>query len=191
LTYNTQNLALTVRQPLFNKETIATYRSAQALVKSQRGFATKRDFCPDYRISGAYFELLYAQEKTTVLQSKIVALQQQLDQATQRFTHGEGTLTEISEAQASLDIAQADLVEARNTADSYRLTLSTMSGHEVGDLARFNPEKILTIKTDLEHIDYWLKAAIENNPEIMAAKQAVEVAQQEVEKKQAGTFSNT
>jgi len=188
LTYNTQNFAFTIKQPLFNKETIAIYRSAQALAKSKEALLQSETSALITRISGAYFELLYAQEKTTVLQSKIVALQQQLDQATQRFTHGEGTLTEISEAQASLDIAQADLVEARNTADSYRLTLSTMSGHEVGDLARFNPEKILTIKTDLEHIDYWLKAAIENNPEIMAAKQAVEVAQQEVEKKQAGHF---
>ena len=35
LNYNTQNLALSVRQPLFNRETDATYKSAQALVKAR------------------------------------------------------------------------------------------------------------------------------------------------------------
>ena len=79
-------------------------------------------------MAGAYFELLYAQEKIAVLTNKMAALQQQLEQANQRFQHGAGTITEISEAQASLDIARADLVEANNAADTFQLSLRNMTG---------------------------------------------------------------
>lgn len=188
LTYNTQNLALTVKQPIFNKETMAIYRSAQAYVKGKESLLQSEVSSLITRIANAYFELLYAEEKSTVAQNQIVALSQQLDQANKRYQHGAGTITEISEAQASLDIAQADLVEAKNSADAYRLTLSNMTGREVGDLAKLNPDKISNINMGFESLEYWLKTAMDNNPEIIAAKYAVEVAQQEVEKKQAGHY---
>ena len=188
LTYNTQNLALTVKQPIFNKETMATYRSAQAYVKGKESLLQSEVSSLITRIANAYFELLYAQEKSTVAQNQIVALSQQLDQANKRYQHGAGTITEISEAQASLDIAQADLVEAKNSVDAYRLTLSNMTGREVGDLAKINPDKISNLNMGFESLEYWLKTAMDNNPEIIAAKYAAEVAQQEVEKKQAGHY---
>lgn len=188
LTYNTQNLALTVKQPIFNKETMATYRSAQAYVKGKESLLQSEVSSLITRIASAYFELLYAQEKSTVAQNQIDALSQQLDQASKRYQHGAGTITEISEAQASLDIAQADLVEAKNSVDAYRLTLSNMTGREVGDLAKINPDKISNLNMGFESLEYWLKTAMDNNPEIIAAKYAAEVAQQEVEKKQAGHY---
>ncbi len=188
LSYNTQNLALTVRQPLFNKETMATYKSAQALVKNKESLLQSETSSLITRIANAYFELLYAQEKTNVAQNQIVALGQHLAQANMRYQHGAGTITEMSEAQASLDIAQANLVEAKNSADYNRLILSNITGRDIDELAKLNPEKVSNLNTDFERLDYWLKTAIENNPEIIAAKYAVEVAQQEVEKKQAGHF---
>lgn len=188
LTYNTQNLALTVKQPIFNKETMAIYRSAQAYVKGKESLLQSEVSSLITRIANAYFELLYAEEKSTVAQNQIVALSQQLDQANKRYQHGAGTITEISEAQASLDIAQADLVEAKNSVDAYRLTLSNMTGREVGDLAKLNPDKISNLNMGFESLEYWLKTAMDNNPEIIAAKYAAEVAQQEVEKKQAGHY---
>jgi protease secretion system outer membrane protein len=188
LIYNTQNLALTVKQPIFNKETIATYRSAQALVKGKEYLLQSETSSLIARIANAYFELLYAQEKSTVAQSKIDALGQQLEQANKRYQHGAGTVTEMSEAQASLDIAQADLLEAKSSADSYRLMLSNMTGHEIGELEKLNPDKISNLNMGSESLDDWLKTAMDNNPEIIAAKYAVDVSQQEVEKKQAGHY---
>jgi len=188
LNYNTQNLALTVRQPIFNKETIAGYRSAQALVKGKESLLQSETSSLMTRIANAYFELLYAQEKSNVLQKQIDAFSQQLDQASKRYQHGVGTVTEVSEAQASLDIAQADLVEANNNVNAYQGILSNITGHEVNDLAKINPEKVLNLNSNFETLDYWLKTAMENNPEIIATQYALEMAQQEVERKQAGHY---
>lgn len=188
LSYNTQNLALTVRQPIFNKETVAGYKSAQAFVKSKEFLLQSETSSLMTRIASAYFELLYAQEKSIVMQNQITAFGQQLDQASKRYQHGAGTVTEVSEAQASLDIAQADLVDAHNSADAYRLILSNMTGHEIEELAKLNPEKISHLNVDFEPLDYWLKTAMENNPEIIATQYALEMAQQEVDRKQAGHY---
>jgi protease secretion system outer membrane protein len=188
LNYKTQNLALTVKQPLFNKETMANYKSAQALVKGKESLLQSEASNLITRIASTYFELLYAEEKSTVAQNQLIALSQQLDQANKRYQHGAGTITEISEAQASLDIAQAELVEANNSINTNRLLLSNMTGHEVDALAKLDLNKIANLNMRNQSLDYWIKAAMDNNPEIIAAQYAVEVAQQEVEKKQAGHY---
>ena len=186
LKYDAKNLALTVRQPLFNKETLATYRSAKAYVKGKEAVLQSETSSLITRIASAYFELLYAEEKTAVLQNKVMAFGQQLSQADKRFEFGEGTLTEVSEAQASLDVARAELLEAKNSAEAYKLALSNMTGLQVEGIAKLNTQKMETIKDDFGQLDDWLKTAIENSPEILSAKYALEVAQQEVEKKQVG-----
>lgn len=186
LKYDTKSLALTVRQPLFNKETLASYRGAKAYVKGKEAVLQSETSTLITRIASAYFELLYAEEKTAVLQNKVSALNQQLSQANKRFEFGEGTLTEMSEAQASLDVARAELLEAENSAEAYKLALSNMTGLQVATIAKLNTQKMAAIKEDFGQLDDWLKTAIENSPEILSAKYALEVAQQEVEKKQAG-----
>lgn len=186
--YDTQNLALSVRQPLYNKETMATYKSAQALVKTKEALFQNENSSLITRLASAYFELLYTQEKIVVLTNKIDALQQQLNQANQRYKYGSGTVTEISEAQAELDISQADLVEAQNSANAFQLQLRNMTGREVSTLAKLNTEKTAGIKTQMGELQDWLIAAQQNNPEVLAAQHAVELAEQEVEKKKAGHY---
>ncbi|PPC88759.1 MAG: type I secretion protein TolC [Methylotenera sp.] len=186
--YNTQNLALSVRQPLFNQETAATYKSAQALVKAREALFENETSTLITRLAGAYFELLYAQEKIAVLSNKMAALQQQLEQANQRYQHGAGTITEISEAQASLDIARAELVEANNAADTFQLSLRNMTGHQAFVLAKLNTEKTAVIESKIGQLQDWLNTAQHNNPEISAAQHALELAEQEVEKKKAGHY---
>ncbi|HOY87893.1 MAG TPA: TolC family outer membrane protein [Methylotenera sp.] len=186
--YNTQNLALSVRQPLFNKETMATYKSAQALVKNRQALFQNESSNLITRLASAYFELLYTQEKIAVMTNKIEALSQQLNQASQRYKHGSGTVTEVSEAQAELDIAKADLFEANNFAQAYQLELRNMTGREGIVLAKLNAEKTAAIKTQMGQLQDWLITAQQNNPEILAAQHAVELAEQEVEKKKAGHY---
>ena len=186
--YNTQNLALSVRQPLFNKETMATYKSAQALVKNRQALFQNESSSLITRLASDYFELLYAQEKVRVMNNKIDALQQQLEQADQRYEHGVGTVMEINEARASLDIARADLVEAKNAVEAFEVSLRNMTGLEIIALAKLNHDKTASIKTQVGSLQDWLRTAQQNNPEISAAKHAVELAEQEVEKKKAGHY---
>ncbi len=188
LNYDIQNYALSIRQPLFNKESLAAYRSAQANAGSKEALLRRENTVLMTRIASAYFETLYAQEKVTVTQNRIDAVQQQLQQARQRYEHGEGTITEINEAQAVLKLAQAELINAGNSLDEFRQTLANISGQPITELAALDPTLMPVIMPEEDSLDAWLDKALHNNPEIVAARLSLDAARQEVERRRAGHY---
>lgn len=188
LNYDIHNYVLSLRQPLFNKESIATYRGAEASVQSKEALLLKENATLISRLAAAYFETLYAQEKVEVLRSNIAATSQQRDQAQRRYDHGEGTITEINEAQANLELAQAELITTENSLAVHRQNLGNMAGVAVDDIAPLDTAQLPDSVPDSDNLDYWMQLALGNNPEIAAAQLSVEVARQEVEKKRAGHF---
>jgi len=188
LNYDIHNYALSLRQPLFNKETMATYRSAEANVQSKEALLLKENATLITRLAATYFETLYAQEKVAVLRSNIKATSQQRDQAQRRYDHGEGTITEVNEAQANLELAQAELITTENSLGVFKQTLSNMVGIQVEEIAPINTAQLPMTVPESEELDFWLQQALGNNPEITAARLSVEVARQDVEKKRAGHF---
>lgn len=188
LDYDIQSYSLNLRQSLFNKENIASYRSAEANIKSKEALLLKENSTLITRLASAYFEALYAQEKIAVIQNNIVAVTQQRDQAKRRYEHGEGTITEINEAQAALELAEADLISTQNSFDVFKQTLSNITGEPVEDIAGLNIDSMPTIPPESDSVEYWLQQAINNNPEITAARLSFEAARHEVEKKRAGHY---
>lgn len=188
LNYDIHNYALSLRQPLFNKETMATYRGAEANVQSKEALLLKENATLITRLAATYFETLYAQEKVTVLRSNIKATSQQRDQAQRRYDNGEGTITEVNEAQANLELAQAELITTENSLGVFKQTLSNMVGIQVEEIAPINTAQLPMTVPESEELDFWLQQALGNNPEITAARLSVEVARQDVEKKRAGHF---
>ncbi|MEI2637137.1 MAG: TolC family outer membrane protein [Methylotenera sp.] len=186
LSYHTQNYALSVRQPLYNKETFATYQSAKSFVSSSEELLRQETAKLMLNLTGAYLEMLYAAEKVTLLKAKIHAVNRQLDQAEKRFKQGQGTVVEISEAETNLDIAKAELILANNALADHRESLFNMTGKTVEAPASLDVQK-LPAKLE-EHLDFWLNNAKQHNPEIAAATHTVEVARQEIEKRRAGHY---
>src|SRR3546814_8249285 len=106
--YNLKNYAVSVRQPVFNKESTAFYRSTEATVKGREAQLVKENGILITRIAGAYFEILYAEERVRVASSKIDAVRQQLDQAQRRYEHGRSE-EHTSELQSLMRISYAVL----------------------------------------------------------------------------------
>lgn len=188
LNYDIQNYALSIRQPLFNKESMAAYRSARANAGSKEALLRREDTVLMTRIAAAYFETLYAQEKVVVTQNRIDAVEQQLEQARQRYEHGEGTITEINEAEAALKLAQAELIAARNALDDFRQTLANISGRPIDTLAALDIGRMPIAIPGEDSLDTWLDQALRNNPEIIAARLSLDAARQEVERRRAGHY---
>jgi len=186
--YSLKNYALSIRQPLFNKESIAAYRASEASVKSKEALLSKESSTLIMRIAQAYFEVLYAQEKIEVTRNKIEAVQQQLKQAQRRYEQGHGTITEVSEAQATLDMSQAELIDASNAMQMYRQVLSDITGQPVDTVAALNPASLPSTVPESELLDDWLSQVDQSNPDIAAARYALEGAQHDVERKQAGHY---
>jgi len=186
--YNLKNYALSVRQPVFNKESLAFYRSTEATVRGREAQMAKENAFLMTRIAGAYFEILYAEERMRLATSKMEAVQHQLDQAQGRYEHGEGTVTEVSEAQASLDLARAERIEAEHSLEIHRQTLGDITGHTPVELANLNIGSLPVEVPEYALLDDWLRNAETNNPDILQARFALEAARHDVERKRAGHY---
>lgn len=193
LNYEIQNYVLSVKQPLFNKETFAGYSSAKSFVKAKEELLRQENSKLMLKLTSTYLDIIYAKKKASLLNSKINAVSQQLSQAQKRFEQGVGTVVEVSEAQTNLDVAKAELILANNALNEHRDDLFNMTGFEISAQeeildARLDASKLPTQQPASENLDYWLNNAKQHSPEILAAGYSVEMAKQDIEKKRAGHY---
>lgn len=194
LDYETQNYALSIKQPLFNKEAFASYNSAKSFVSAKEELLRQESSKLILKLTSTYLEMIYAKQKTVLLTSKINAVTQQLNQAQKRFEQGAGTVVEVSEAQTNLDIAKAELILAKNALNEHKDTLFNMTGFDVNA----QQEDVLDASLDItklpmqqptsESLDFWIMTAKQHNSEILASEYSVEMAKQDIEKKRAGHY---
>jgi protease secretion system outer membrane protein len=101
------------------------------------------------------------------------------------FEKGEGTKTDMLETQAKLDVAEAQLVEAQDNVVEKRNTLEGVIGQDPGQLDHLSDGFHVG---DIKPVSFedWRVQAIAYNPDLKAARLAVENARLEVSKNRAG-----
>src|SRR5271169_6400456 len=110
--YISSSYSLTLRQPLFRKFNFAQYKQAQSQVASAEATLDKSLQDLLVRLCGAYFDALKAQDDLAAVLSAKQAFEAQLASAKHAFTAGQGTRTDIDDAQARYDMALAQELEA-------------------------------------------------------------------------------
>lgn len=139
------------------------------------------------RVADRYFSVLAANDNLKFARSAKEAFQSQLDQAKQRFEVGLIAITDVQEAQAGYDLAVADEILAQNQLDNSHESLREITGNYHRVLAVLNPDAPL-LGPEPGDIAQWTKVALENNPQILAAQYAIEIALKEVEKQRAANL---
>jgi outer membrane protein, protease secretion system len=183
--YTSQAASVQLRQPLFHPEGQARYfqgvaqtqlSDAQFLVRSQELIV---------RLVGLYAPAKYAEDQLAhaVAQRDAYAEQRQANE--RMLIKGEGTRTEVLEAQAKYDLSEAQILEARDNVTNTRNALSAVVGQDITSLDALADD--FQIKPLLPaRFDDWREIALANNPELAAQRQAVTVALEEVRKSHAG-----
>jgi protease secretion system outer membrane protein len=101
------------------------------------------------------------------------------------FEKGEGTKTDMLETRARLELAEAQLAEAQDNAVAMRETLAGIIGMDPGRLDTLAEDfRPATIQPG--SFEEWEKIAREHNPELAAARLAIENARLEVQRNRAG-----
>lgn len=188
--YPSTNAYFQVTQPLFNLAALAQMRQgkAQAAQGEAKFVFSAQDLL--VRVLQAYTDVLYAQDNLSYLIAQRDAYQEQLVLNERMFKGGEGTVTDALETSASYEMAVAQVIEAENVVGDAKRRLEALTGDrlnsatEVRGLLKTFKVKSLTPNA----FDVWRQMALDNNPEIRASTQAVEVARQEYEKQQAGHY---
>lgn len=185
LNYQTELVALNLRVPLFNPEGIARYLQAGMEESyAEAVFSVRGNDLMD-RLASAYFDLLLALDTQRLAAAQVEAFREQAKLATHYLQGGEGTLTEVAEAESRQDLANAQLIEANNTVDVARRNLQNITG--------LDPQAIRPVRTDFEpaalapaKLEEWVELAVANNPSIQARRYALETARAEVDTVRAG-----
>jgi len=186
--YSSYGSSLTLQQPLLDYEAYAAYRKgvAQALFADESFRGKSQELL--VRVLSHYTAALFAQDQIDIAQAKKKAFEQQFRQNEQLFRQGEGTRTDILEAESRYELAIAEEIEARNEQDAALRELGSLMGVpalDIGDLAPLNGAfQAFTLQP--AQFDTWHELAVSNNPNLASQRQAVDVARYEVERNRAG-----
>jgi outer membrane protein, protease secretion system len=183
--YNSQSAAIQLRQPLYHPEGEARYFQGIAQTQLSDAQFTIRSQELIVRLLGLYFPAKYAEDQLAQAIAQRDAYAEQRQANERMLIKGEGTKTEVLEAQAKYDQSEAQILEARDNLTNARNALAAMVGQEITALDALTDH--FQVKP-LEPASFaaWSDIALTNNPEITAQRFAVTVALEEVRKNYAG-----
>ncbi len=172
------------RQPIYRKQTLVEIEQS----KTQVSQADKQYHLSQQnlilRTTQAYFELLLAQDRIDLINAQKIAILSQLQQAKATFEVGTATVTDVNEAQARYDLVLAQEIAAINEYEIAKRAIEAITGNV--------PSKLATVKSDIQvtvlqqSMQDWQQVARQNNLNIAIQQDALRLAEQEVERANAG-----
>jgi protease secretion system outer membrane protein len=180
LDYVNRNSGLTARQALFNAEAWARSDSADARVAAAESIFLGRESDLLTRVSVAYLDLAMAHEDVRLASSQIESYSEQSRAATRRLQLGDGTRTEVADAQTRLEQARVNLIDAQGALQVARRSLSQITGLPDADTYRLKAEGGWTGLEPQTEAD-WINLALARNPFLQAQEHTINAAQREAD----------
>jgi outer membrane protein, protease secretion system len=183
--YSSLAASIQLRQSVFNLEAWARYKQglSQTLASDAQFLARSQDLI--LRLASFYSTAKYNEDQLAQAISQRDAYAEQKRANERMLQSGEGTKTEVLEAQAKYDLAEAQVLEARDDLAHARNSLASMIGQDVTELDSLAPNfeaKPVTPNT----FEAWKEIALERNAEIAIQRLMIESASQEIKKNWAG-----
>lgn len=178
--YWDSGLTINLIQPVFNwGHWVQLEQSENKIAQAEAEFQAKRQSLMTRTVE-AYFKVLAAQDNLAYIDAEKQAIEKQLEQAKQRFDVGIIAITDVYEAQAAFDRAQAALIEAENLLDNSKEALRQIIGDNPADLKKLAAEIPLTMPEPAD-ISAWANAAESNNFSIIAQINQMEFVRKNIE----------
>jgi outer membrane protein len=183
--FNTQNAALNLSQPLYRPANWATYQQASRQVELAQAQLQGADQDLIVRTSQAYFDVLAAQDTLTFVRAQKAAVAEQLASAKRNFEVGTSTITDTREAQARYDLVIAQELAAENDLRVKKIALDTLVGKTETQPKPLATPVGLPVVTPAD-VNTWVEQSELVHPSIRQAQSNVEIAELEVNKAEAG-----
>jgi outer membrane protein len=183
-TFEGYNYQFEARQPIYRKESLVLIDQSEVQVSQadKQLHLTQQNLM--LRTTQAYFDVLIAQDRIVLIQAQKAAILSQLDQAKVTFEVGTATVTDVNEAQARYDLVLSQEIAAENEFEIAKRALQAITGRI--------PEKLATVKSDIkvtqlsQDMKDWQDVALQSNLNIQIQKDAIALAEKEIERAKAG-----
>jgi protease secretion system outer membrane protein len=183
--YTSSVATVGVRQPLLNLEGIARYYQGVAQADYSEALFSARGKELVLRVVGAYADAQYAEDQLALAVAQRDAFAEQMRVNERMFQKGEGTKTDMIETQAKYDVAEAQVIEARDNVTSARNALAAIVGIDVTQLDPMSDDFTMQPMQPAS-FEEWRATALDRNAEIAAQRYAVEATRQDVNRNRAG-----
>lgn len=183
--FNSHGWALNISQPLFRFDRFVQLQQAGAQIRQAAAEYAAAEQELMVRLSERYFLVLANLDNLEFARAEEKSLSRQLDQAKQRFEVGLTAITDVQEAQAGYDRAVAQKIAAENGVDNAREALREIIGVYLETQPPLS-ENMPFVRPDPEDLDQWTQTSLDQNLQVTAAVQAVEVARKEIRVQQSG-----
>jgi protease secretion system outer membrane protein len=187
--YFAPQASLSMRAPIINLEASSNLRRVEAQAVGADAIWRVRSVEMVERLGMAFLDVLLARENMVLADNQVIALQGQLTRAEQRLKRGEGTRTDIAQAQSALELARVKVLEAADQMALARHSMRRVAGLDVSlqtpsaSTIDFEPPALVPAEAS-----DWLELALRNNPLILAGKQSIEAARFAVQGRRAGHY---
>ena len=187
--YDSNNAALQLRQPLYRPAILAQIKQARAQVQDADAVLDVNENDLLERVAQAYFDALLGQVQLDLASAQKTAFAAQLQSAQKGFAAGVGMRTDVDEAQARMDLAHAQVLQAQQALDLARRRLALLLGVPVAQLvqlADLDTQRFAPSAPVPPSAEQWIALAEESSPQLQALRARLQAAQAEVDKAQAG-----
>ena len=183
--FRTESAAINASQPLYRPANWATYEQGlkQVDIAGAQLQAAEQDLV--LRVSQSYFDVLAAQDTLAFVRAQKSAVAEQLASAKRNFEVGTSTITDTREAQARYDLVIAQEIAGENDLRVKRLALDTLVGKTDAQPNALVIPSVLPRPLP-DDVNAWVTLAEDASPSIAQARLAVDVAQLETKKAEAG-----
>jgi outer membrane protein len=184
---NTTRWQVQLRQTLFRWDQFARYRAAGVEVSQAEIDFQNAQQDVIVRAATAYFNVLAARDTLDAGQAAQEAIARQLEQADKRFEVGLIAITDVQEARAASDQANAVVIDAKRALATARERLRELTGELFDMLTRPGDDMPLVSPDPAEEED-WVKAALDQNLALQSARLGAEIARENISIARGGHF---
>ena len=187
--YQANNVTLAAQQPLYDKGRWAAYQEGKA--RGQLGnqlFDVAGQSLYD-RVAKGYFDVARAENEIKLINQQKAAISGLVTQSKKLYQGGQGAITDIDEAQARLDLVEAQETEAQARRVAALRALSGRASVAIDDIQPMREELAAGSPIPPEQdLPYWTAVARDASPELAARLAAVKVAEAQADSQRAGHY---
>jgi len=185
--YPTDDMTLSLTQPVFRWDYLSERRKAKAEVRQAEYQFVSAEQELILRTAEAYLLTLAASDNAFVTTAELEAVNQQLSLANKRLDVGLANATEVYESEARYQLNQSEVILAENTVVDRQEGLRVIVGRTPGELMPLQ-DQFSMVPPDPADPDAWIARAMDSNLAIKSREAAVEVAAEEYGRQRAGRY---
>ena len=184
---NSYGYSVQATQTLFDASKYADYKQGKLAAKLADAQFDLSEQQLLLNVSQAYFDVLTAYDLISASQASKILYERQLEQAKTMFDVGAATIVDTHEAQAGLDNAQVQVLNAEQKLHLAQQKLEYYTGLNPTDIERIDGKQVKRI-LNRKTLTEWQQLAYLSNTHISAKHLAVEQAQASVQKAKANRY---